>query len=110
MGVVQVGDFHCGNCPSGTDPGWEFSLVEVFWVSIVRWESSGGQFSGWESSWVGVVQVGIFRVGVFVGGNCSGGTYPRWEFSLVEDLQVGIVRWESSGWYFPGGSFHVTRS
>ena len=35
-----------GNCPGGTYPGWEFSLVEVFRVGIVRWESSGSQFSG----------------------------------------------------------------
>ena len=84
MGIFFGGSFLGENCP----------------VGIIR----GAIFR------VGVVQVGIFRVGVFVGGNCSGGTYPRWEFSLVEDLQVGIVRWESSGWYFPGGSFHVTRS
>ena len=42
----------------------------------------------------------IFRVGVFLGGNCPGETYPRWEYSLVEVFRVGIVRWESSGWEF----------
>ena len=46
VGVVWVGFFLGGNCPGGTYPGWEFSLVEVFRVGIVRWESSGSQFSG----------------------------------------------------------------
>ena len=41
-----VGVFLGGNCPGGTNLGWEFSLVEVFRVGIVRWESSGSQFSG----------------------------------------------------------------
>ena len=35
------GSFLGGNCPGGAYPGWEFSLVEVFRVGIVRWESSG---------------------------------------------------------------------
>ena len=38
------------NCLGGTYPGWEFSLVEVLWVEIVRWESSGWQFFEWEFS------------------------------------------------------------
>ena len=60
MGVVRVGVFLGGSCPGenfpggnfpgweftrGTYPGWEFSLVEVFRVKIVRWESSGWEFS-----------------------------------------------------------------
>ena len=45
-GVVRVGVFLGGNCPGGTNPGWEFSFVEVFPMGIVRWESSGSQFSG----------------------------------------------------------------
>ena len=49
---------------------------------------------------MGVVRVGIFRVGDFLGRNCPGGTYPGWGFSLVEVFRVGIVRWESSGWGF----------
>ena len=35
-----------GIFPDGSYPGWEFSLVEVFRVGIVWWESSGWQFSG----------------------------------------------------------------
>ena len=51
VGIFQVGVFRVGvflgrSCPGGTYPGWEFSLVEVFRVGIVRWESSGSQFSG----------------------------------------------------------------
>ena len=42
----------------------------------------------------------IFRVGVFLSGNCPGGTHPGWEFSLVEVFRVGNIRWESSGWEF----------
>ena len=65
-----------------------------------RWESPVLELSGWEFSWVVVVRVGIFQVGVFLGGNCAGGTYPGWEFSLVEVFRVEIVRLESSGWEF----------
>ena len=65
------GNFPGGNFLDRSFPGWELSR--------------------WESSWVGVVQVGIFRVGVFVGRNCPGGTYPDWEFSLVDVSLVGII-------------------
>ena len=41
-----MGVFLGGNCPGGTYPGWESSLMEGFWVEIVQWESSGWQFSG----------------------------------------------------------------
>ena len=46
VGVILGGDFLGGNCLGGSYPGWEFSLVGVFQVKIVRWESSGWQFSG----------------------------------------------------------------
>ena len=53
MGIFQVGMVRVGvilgeNCPGGSYPGWEFSLVGVFRMRIVRGESSGWQFSGWE--------------------------------------------------------------
>ena len=83
-GKFSGGNFPGGSCPGGSFPGWEFS--------------------GWEFPWVGVV-----RVGIFLGENCPGGIYPGWEFSLVEVSQVGIVRWDSSGWQFLAGSFHVTK-
>ena len=49
MGVFQVGIFQVGvilggNFPGGSYPGWEFSLVGVFRVYVVRGESSGWQF------------------------------------------------------------------
>ena len=50
MGVVRVGVFLGRNCPDGSYSGWEFSLVEVFRVGIVQWESSWWQFSAWEFS------------------------------------------------------------
>ena len=37
-----------GNFPGGSYLGWEISLVGVFLVGIVRWESSERQFSGWK--------------------------------------------------------------
>ena len=46
VGISRVGVFLGGNCPGGTNPAWEFSLVEVFRGEMVRWESSGWQFSG----------------------------------------------------------------
>ena len=45
VGIFRVGVSLGGNCPGGTYPGWGFSLVEVFRVGIVRWESSGWGFS-----------------------------------------------------------------
>ena len=45
MGVIPG-----GNCQDGSYPGWEFSLVGVFWVGIVQGESSRWQFSRWEFS------------------------------------------------------------
>ena len=36
MGIVRVGVILDGNCPVGSYPGWEFSLVEVFRMGIVR--------------------------------------------------------------------------
>ena len=48
--IVQVGAILGGNFLGGSYPGWEFSLVEVFRMGIVRGESSGWEFSGWESS------------------------------------------------------------
>ena len=44
--IVQLGVILSGNFLGGSYPGWEFSLVGVFWVGIVQWESSGWQFSG----------------------------------------------------------------
>ena len=49
-GSCPSGNFLGGSCPGGAYPGWEFSLVKVFRVGIVRWESSRWQFSGWEFS------------------------------------------------------------
>ena len=46
VGVILGGSFPSGNFPGGSYPGWEFSLVEVCWVGIVRGESSGWEFSG----------------------------------------------------------------
>ena len=40
VGVILCGNFLGGNAPGGSYPGWEFSLVGVFRVGIVRWESS----------------------------------------------------------------------
>ena len=45
VGNVRVGVILGGDFPDGSYPGWEFSFVGVFWVGIVRWESSGWQFS-----------------------------------------------------------------
>ena len=45
VGNVRVGVILGGDFPGGSYPGWEFSFVGVFWVGIVRWESSGWQFS-----------------------------------------------------------------
>ena len=47
---------------------------------------------------MGVVPVGIFRVGALLGGSCPGGHFLWWKFS----------GWELSGGNHPGGSFHVT--
>ena len=41
VGVILDGNFPDGNCSDGSYPGWEFSLVRVLRVGIVRWESSG---------------------------------------------------------------------
>ena len=46
MGIVLGGNCPGGNCIGGSYPGWEFSLVRVFRVGIVQWESSGGNFPG----------------------------------------------------------------
>ena len=69
--------------------------------------------------------MGIFQVGVILGGNfpggsctggiilvgnCPGGIYPGWEFSLVGVFRVGIVRGNHPGGNFPGGSFPSTLS
>ena len=91
-------------------------FYHISWVAIIRggnwldekfsrWEFpgrelSGWQFFGWDFSWVG-----IFRVRVFLGGNCPGGTCLGWEFSLVEVFRVGIVQWESSGLEFSEWEF-----
>ena len=40
MGIVRVGIILSGNCSGESYPGWEFSLVVVFWVGIVQGESS----------------------------------------------------------------------
>ena len=48
--IFLGGHFQGGNFPGGSYPWWEFSLVGVFRVGIIRWESSGQQFSGWEFS------------------------------------------------------------
>ena len=48
VGIVLGGNFLVGNCPGGSYPGSEFSLMGVFRVRIVRWESSGRQFAGWQ--------------------------------------------------------------
>ena len=48
--VILGGNFPDENCPGRSYTGWEFSLVRVFWVGIVQWESSEWQFSGWEFS------------------------------------------------------------
>ena len=34
--------------------------------------------------------MGIFRVGVILGGNCPGRSYPGWEFTLVGIFRVGV--------------------
>ena len=75
--------------------GWQLS----------GWGFFGWEFPGWEFSWVVVVQVENFWVGIFMGRSCPGVTYPRWEFSLVEVFRVGNVRWESSWWQFFGWEF-----
>ena len=46
---------------------------------------------------MGIFQVGVILGGKFPGGNYSGGSYPGWEFSLVGVFRVGIVGGESSG-------------
>ena len=83
---------------------------------------------------MGIIRVGKFPVGVFLGRSClgrifPGGSFPEWElsgreFSWVAIVQVGLILGENyfwskfSGWElsggnhpggnFPGGSFHVT--
>ena len=67
--------------------------------------------------------MGIFRVGVFLGGSCPGGNFPgqelsRWDLSWVgiffdgsfpgRNCPVGIIWWEFLVG-IPGGSFHVTQ-
>ena len=121
------------------------SFYQISWVAIIQGDNwLDENFSRWgsvwelsvrEFSWVGVVQVGVFWVevflggscpggnflggscpggnflggscpgGNFLGGNCPGGTYPGWGFSLVEVFWVGIVWWETSGWQFFGWEF-----
>ena len=39
--VILGGNFPSGNCLGGSYPEWEFSLMGVFRVGIVRGESSG---------------------------------------------------------------------
>ena len=41
VAIFRVGVILGGNCPGGSYPSWEFSLVEVFRVGIVRGELSG---------------------------------------------------------------------
>ena len=48
--IVRVGVILGRNCRGGSYPGWEFSLVGVFRVGIVRGESSRWEFPGWEIS------------------------------------------------------------
>ena len=50
MGIFQVGAILGGNFPSGSYPGWEFSVVEVSRVGIVVVESSRWKYFGWEFS------------------------------------------------------------
>ena len=45
VGVIRGENFPGGNCLGGSYPGWEFSLVGIFMVGIIQWESSGWQFS-----------------------------------------------------------------
>ena len=64
MGIVPVGVILSGNFPRGSYPRWELS--------------------GWELSWVG-----IFRMGVVLGGNSlwwdfSGGNFP------AEIIRMGV--------------------
>ena len=49
---------------------------------------------------MGIFQVGVILGGKFPGGNFLSGSYPGWEFSLVGVFRVGIFRGESSGWEF----------
>ena len=42
VGIVQVGVILGRNCPGGSYPGWEFSLVGIF----SGWELSGGNHPG----------------------------------------------------------------
>ena len=47
--IVRVGVILGRNCPGGSYPGWDFSLVGVFRVGIVREKHpgvGGGEFSG----------------------------------------------------------------
>ena len=66
-GNFPGGNFLGGSFPGGSFPGWElsrweFSGWEFSWVGVAGWE-----FSGLKFSWVvEVLQVGIFRMGVFM--------------------------------------------
>ena len=53
----------------------------------------GGNFLGWEFSWVGIIQVGLIL----------GGNFLWWKFSGRE-----LSGENHPGGNFPGGSFHVT--
>ena len=57
---------------------------------------------------MGIFQVGVTLGGNFPSGNCPGGSYPWWEFSLVGVFRVGIVGGNHPSGIFPGGSFYVT--
>ena len=51
MGIFQVGvilgrNFPGGNCSGGSYPGWEFSLVGLFRVGIVRGNHPDGNYRG----------------------------------------------------------------
>ena len=59
-----------------------------------------GFFSRWELSWVGIFQVGVILGGNFPGWNCPGGSYPEWELSGWELSWVRIFFGEG----FPGGN------
>ena len=76
MGIFRVGLFLGGSCPGENFLGGE-----------------GGGGGGGEFSWLGVVRVRIFWVGVILGRN-----FLWWKFS----------GWELSRGNHPGGSFHVT--
>ena len=60
MGIVQVGVILGRNCPAGSYPGWEFSLVGVFRVGIVRGNLPGGSFPST------IFHLTLFRMGLFV--------------------------------------------